>query len=124
VIYALTASIVTSPTFGTLTLAPGGTFNYVQNGTLNAGDFFTYTATDGAFVSNTTTVSILLSCNPCTESIIQAGQNGVSFSYTDCLCKTVRVYLPKGKAYTFCHLDGSITINAGNYTLITSKACD
>ena len=120
----LTATLVSSPSFGTLTLNPGGTFSYTQNGTLNSGDSFTYTVTDGTLSSAAATVNILLSCSPCTESIIEGGPNGVSFSYTDCLCKTVRVYVPKGKAYTFCHLDNSINVNAGNYTLITSRVCN
>ena len=120
----LTATLVSSPSFGTLTLNPGGTFSYTQNGTLNSGDSFTYTVTDGTLTSAAATVNILLSCSPCTESIIEGGPNGVSFSYTDCLCKTVRVYVPKGKAYTFCHLDNSIIVNAGNYTLITSRVCN
>ncbi len=121
---ALTATLVTSPSFGTLTLNPGGTFSYTQGGTLNAGDTFTYTVTDGTLTSATATVNILLSCSPCTESIIEGGTNGVSFTYSDCLCKTIRVYVPKGKAYTFCHLDNSIAVNAGSYTLITSKVCN
>lgn len=120
----LTATLVSSPSFGTLTLNPGGTFSYIQNGTLNSGDSFTYTVSDGTLTSAAATVNILLSCSPCTESIIEGGPNGVSFSYTDCLCKTVRVYVPKGKAFTFCHLDNSINVNAGNYTLITSKVCN
>ena len=120
----LTATLVSSPSFGTLTLNPGGTFSYTQNGTLNSGDSFTYTVTDGTLTSAAATVNILLSCSPCTESIIEGGPNGVSFSYKDCLCKTVRVYVPKGKAFTFCHLDNSINVNAGSYTLITSKVCN
>ncbi len=119
----LTASLVSTPTFGTITLNPGGTFSYTQNGTLNSGDSFIYSVSDGSLTSSAT-VNILLSCSPCTESIIEGGLNGVSFSYTDCLCKTVRVYVPKGKAYTFCHLDNSITVNSGSYTLITSKVCN
>ncbi|MEN8768451.1 MAG: Ig-like domain-containing protein [Candidatus Arcticimaribacter sp.] len=119
----LTASLVSTPTFGTITLNPGGTFSYTQNGTLNSGDSFIYSVSDGSLTSSAT-VNILLSCSPCTESIIEGGVNGVSFSYTDCLCKTVRVYVPKGKAYTFCHLDNSITVNSGGYTLITSKVCN
>ena len=119
----LTASLVNTPTFGTITLNPGGTFSYTQNGTLNGGDSFIYSVSDGTLTSSAT-VNILLSCSPCTESIIEGGVNGVSFSYTDCLCKTVRVYVPKGKAYTFCHLDNSISVNSGNYTLITSKVCN
>ena len=121
---ALTVTLVSSPSYGTLTLNPGGTFSYTQDGTLNGGDSFTYTVSDGALTSGSATVNILLSCSPCTESIIEGGPNGVSFSYTDCLCKTVRVYVPKGKAYTFCHLDNSINVNAGNYTLITSRVCN
>ena len=119
----LTASLVSTPTFGTITLNPGGTFSYTQNGTLNGGDSFIYSVSDGTLTSSAT-VNILLSCSPCTESIIEGGVNGVSFSYTDCLCKTIRVYVPKGKAYTFCHLDNSISVNSGNYTLITSKVCN
>jgi VCBS repeat-containing protein len=120
----LTVSIVSSPSFGTLTLNPGGTFSYVQNGTLNGGDSFTYKVNDGSIDSNIASVNVYLSCSPCTETIIEAGSNGASFTYTDCLCKTVRVYVPKGKAYSFCHLDGSINVIAGSYTLITSSPCN
>ncbi len=120
----LTITIVSSPTFGTITLNAGGTFSYTQDGTLNGGDSLTYRVNDGTVNSNIATVNIYLSCTPCTESIIEAGANGVSFTYTDCLCKTVRVYVPKGKAYSFCHLDGSINLVAGSYTPITSGPCN
>ena len=120
----LTVSLVSSPTYGTLTLNPGGTFSYVQNGTLNAVDTFTYKVNDGTVDSNNATVNIYLSCTPCTETIIEAGTNGVSFTYSDCLCKTIKVYVPKGKAYTFCHLDGSINIISGNYTQISTRSCN
>ena len=120
----LTLTLLSSPTFGTLTLNPGGTFSYVQNGTMNSGDSFTYKLNDGTVDSNNATVNILLSCSPCTESIVEGGVNGVSFTYTDCLCKTVRVYVPKGKAFTFCHLDGSIIVDSGNYTVIATRDCN
>ncbi len=120
----LTVSIVSSPSFGTVTLNAGGTFSYAQNGTLNGGDSFTYKVNDGSIDSNIASVNVYLSCSPCTETIIEAGSNGASFAYTDCLCKTVRVYVPKGKAYSFCHLDGSINVIAGSYTLITSSPCN
>ena len=121
---ALTATLVSSPTYGTLTLNPDGTFSYVQNGTLNSGDSFTYKVSDGTLDSGNTTVNIYLSCSPTKQSIVEGGPNGVSFTYTDELCKTVRVYVPKRKAYTFCHLDGSITVDAGSYTLVTSTNCN
>ena len=121
---ALTATLVSSPTYGTLTLNPDGTFSYVQNGTLNSGDSFTYKVSDGTLDSGNATVNIYLSCSPTKQSIVEGGPNGVSFTYTDELCKTVRVYVPKRKAYTFCHLDGSITVDAGSYTLVTSTNCN
>ena len=121
---SLTVSLVSSPTYGTLTLNANGTFSYVQNGTLNSGDSFTYKVNDGTVDSGNATVNIYLSCSPTTQSIVEGGPNGVSFTYTDADCKTVRVYVPKGKAYSFCHLDGSITLDAGTYTLITSSACN
>ena len=121
---ALTVSLVSSPSFGTLTLNPGGTFSYVQNGTLNGGDSFTYKVNDGTVDSGNATVNIYLSCSPCTESFIEGGTNGVTFSYTDCDCKNVWVHVPKGRAFTFCHLDGSINVVYGNYTLLSSKVCN
>ena len=108
----LTVSLVSSPSFGTLTLNPGGTFTYVQNGTLNSGDSFTYKVSDGTLDSGNTTVNIYLTCTPTKQSIVEGGPNGVSFSFSDEMCKTVRVYVPKRKAYSFCHLDGSIVLNA------------
>ena len=120
----LTVSIVSSPSYGTISLNPGGTFSYVQNGTINAGDRFTYKVNDGSLDSNIANVNVYLSCTPCTESIIEAGVNGISFTYIDCLCKKVRVYVPRGKAYSFCHMDTSINVVSGSYTLITSSPCN
>ena len=70
-----------------------------------------------------------VSYNPSTstgikQSIIQAGNNGVSIRYMDELLRPVRAYIPKGKAYIFCHQDNSVTIASGSYTLITSKSCN
>ena len=91
---------------------------------MNSGDSFQYKAFDGNVYSNNATVNIYVSCSPCKESIVEGGNNGVSFTYTDPLCKKVRVYVPKGKAYSFRHLEGSITINVGTYTLISSLNCN
>ena len=121
---SLTVTLVSSPTYGNLTLNSNGTFSYVQGGTMNSGDSFQYKAFDGNVYSNNATVNIYVSCSPCKESIVEGGNNGVSFTYTDPLCKKVRVYVPKGKAYSFRHLEGSITINVGTYTLISSLNCN
>ncbi len=58
------------------------------------------------------------------QSTIQAGNNGVSIRYMDEFLRTVRAYIPKGKAFIFCHQDNGITIVSGSYTLITSKSCN
>lgn len=121
---SLTAAVVTGPNFGTLVLNPGGTFSYVQNGTMNGGDSFTYKANDGLLDSNIVTVNINLTCSPCTEYIIEAGSSGVLLSYQGCDCRNYNVYVPKGKSYTFCHLDNTVTIAQGSYTILTSEVCN
>ncbi|MDB4015284.1 Ig-like domain-containing protein, partial [Flavobacteriaceae bacterium] len=121
---SLTASLVSSPTGGTLVfLNPGGTFSYIQNGIMNNGDSFTYKANDGSLDSNTVTVNINLTCSPCTEKTIEAGSNGVIISYRGCDCRTYDVYVPKGRVFIFCHLDGSVVIGSGSYTVLSSKVC-
>ena len=121
---SLTVTLVSSPSYGNLTLNSNGSFSYVQGGTMNSGDSFQYKAYDGTVYSNNATVNIYVSCSPCKESIVEGGNNGVSFTYTDPLCKKVRVYVPKGKAYSFRHLANSITINVGTYTLISNVDCN
>ena len=120
----MTVSLVSSPTFGTLILNPGGTFSYVQNGVMNGGDSFTYKANDGTVDSNVVAVNIDLTCSPCTQSTIVGGSNGVFFNYQGCDCNSYQVFVPKGKSYTFCHLDNSIAISQGAYTVIATSVCN
>ncbi|MFD7032244.1 FG-GAP-like repeat-containing protein [Streptomyces sp. NPDC059917] len=54
----LTASLVTGPAHGTLTLDPDGSFSYRPTGAYTGSDSFTYKATDGTVDSNTATVTI------------------------------------------------------------------
>ncbi|MDO0972857.1 beta strand repeat-containing protein [Mycolicibacterium frederiksbergense] len=54
----LTATLVTGPTNGTLTLNPDGSFTYTPDADFNGADSFTYTAGDGTATSSTATVSI------------------------------------------------------------------
>ena len=120
----VTATLVAFPNFGTVQLNPGGTFSYVQNGTTNNGDRFTYKVNDGSVDSNTATVDVFLTCSPCTESIIKAGRTGLTATYQNCECNTMNIYIPKGKSFKFCHLDNSITVINGSYTLISQKTCN
>jgi VCBS repeat-containing protein len=55
---ALTAVIVTGPTYGTLTLNADGAFTYTPTANYSGSDSFTYTASDGTLDSNGATVSI------------------------------------------------------------------
>ena len=58
---ALTAQLVTNPTYGTITLNPNGTFTYVHNGANQTTDSFTYRANDGKISGAPVTVSINVS---------------------------------------------------------------
>ena len=120
----LTAILVSGTSSGTLVLNPGGTFSYTQNGVMDAGDSFTYMARDSSNVdSNVVTVNISLTCSPCTEKTIEAGSSGVIVSYRGCDCRKYDLYVPKGKVFIFCHLDGSVSIDQGSYTVLSSKVC-
>ncbi|MEU3838689.1 FG-GAP-like repeat-containing protein [Streptomyces sp. NPDC028635] len=57
----LTASVVTGPAHGTLTLNPDGSFGYQPDSAYVGSDSFTYKATDGTDDSNVATVSISVS---------------------------------------------------------------
>jgi hypothetical protein len=54
----LTATLVTSPVSGTLTLNPDGSFVYLANPGFTGTDSFTYYASDGYLNSDTVTVTI------------------------------------------------------------------
>ena len=54
----LTATLDASPANGTVTLAANGTFTYTPAANFSGTDSFTYTASDGAAVSNVATVTI------------------------------------------------------------------
>jgi uncharacterized delta-60 repeat protein len=55
---ALTATIVTPPSHGTLSLAANGSFLYTPDADFHGTDTFTYLANDGTFDSNLATVTI------------------------------------------------------------------
>lgn len=57
----LTASLVTSPTNGTIVLAADGSFTYTPNAGFSGTDSFTYQANDGSLDSNVATVTLNIS---------------------------------------------------------------
>jgi ELWxxDGT repeat protein/VCBS repeat-containing protein len=60
----LTASVVSNPTNGTLTLNSNGSFSYVPNANFSGTDTFTYRANDGTGQSAVTTVTITVTPQP------------------------------------------------------------
>ena len=57
---ALTATLVTGVSNGTLTLNSDGSFTYVHDGTETSSDGFTYSVSDGTATSNTASVTITI----------------------------------------------------------------
>ncbi|HEY3053365.1 MAG TPA: Ig-like domain-containing protein, partial [Thermoanaerobaculia bacterium] len=57
---SLTASQITGPLHGTLTLNANGSFTYVHDGSETTTDSFTYKVSDGSANSNTATVTIIV----------------------------------------------------------------
>jgi VCBS repeat-containing protein len=57
----LTATVVSTTHYGTLTLNSDGSFSYVPNDDYSGTDSFTYTASDGTATSSTCTVTITVS---------------------------------------------------------------
>src|SRR6185436_16822587 len=57
---ALTATLGASPTNGTVTLSPDGSFTYTPALNFNGTDRFTYTASDGTAISNVATVILTM----------------------------------------------------------------
>ncbi|HEX9985548.1 MAG TPA: Ig-like domain-containing protein [Thermoanaerobaculia bacterium] len=55
---SITATLVSGPANGSLTLNANGSFTYTHNGSETTSDSFTYTANDGSATSNVATVSI------------------------------------------------------------------
>ncbi len=56
----LTASKVSDPAHGEVTVNSNGSFNYTHDGTATSSDSFTYRANDGQYNSNTVTVSLTI----------------------------------------------------------------
>jgi VCBS repeat-containing protein len=66
---ALTAALVSGPSYGTLTLNDNGSFTYTPNNGYSGPDSFSYKAFDGALYSAAATVSITVNGAPTTDTV-------------------------------------------------------
>jgi hypothetical protein len=79
---ALTATLVSAPTNGTVTLNPNGSFTYGPRVGFSGADSFTYRAGDGAATSNTATVRLTVGSTPPPSSAAGrvTGKGTIAFS--------------------------------------------
>lgn len=117
---SLTATLVTSPTSGTLTFATDGSFTYVPNAAFTGSDSFSYTVSDGLHNSNVATVTLAVTNFGPTAGDDQLYLPGVDLTFTvaDLTANDVD---PEGDSLQFAvtsqpsngtltdHLDGTFT---------------
>ncbi|MDQ7250101.1 beta strand repeat-containing protein [Dongia sedimenti] len=125
---SLTATVVSGPLHGTLTLNADGTFSYTHDGSANLTDSFTYTAHDGTTNGNTATVNItakpvnlapvavgdsIVLAEGGTATVLSTGATSVLANDTDKEGNALSAVLVTGPA------NGTLTLNADgtfNYT--------
>ena len=120
---AITAVVVSNPTYGALTLNANGTFSYVHDGSETTSDTFTYAANDGTINGNAATVTITI--NPINDPPVAIGDivmgiYGATVSQTNTGSSTLlsNDYDPEGASITasttiaVSPLFGSVNINA------------
>lgn len=115
----LTASLVTGPTHGTLTLNPDGSFGYQPGSAYVGSDSFTYKATDATNDSNVATVTIGVSagCNGLAATItgngVVNGTSGADVIVTGNGNDSVSVS-GNGGNDTICTSGGNDAVSGGN----------
>ncbi|CAM5648018.1 hypothetical protein SAVIM338S_06447 [Streptomyces avidinii] len=113
----LTASLVTGPAHGTLTLNPDGSFGYQPTGAYTGSDSFTYKATDGTADSNvaTVTISVAAGCNGLAATITGNGiVNGTGGADVIVTGNGNDAVSGNGGNDTICTFGGNDAVSAGN----------
>ncbi|MEV7611908.1 FG-GAP-like repeat-containing protein [Streptomyces sp. NPDC089799] len=113
----LTASLVTGPAHGTLTLNANGSFSYQPGSGYVGSDSFTYKATDGTVDSNIATVTINVSagCNGLAATITGNGiVNGTSGSDVIVTGSGNDAVSGNGGNDTICTFGGSDAVSGGS----------
>ncbi|MGV9266160.1 FG-GAP-like repeat-containing protein [Kitasatospora sp. NPDC003701] len=113
----LTASVVTGPAHGTLTLNPDGSFSYQPAGAYVGSDSFTYQASDGTDDSNVATVTIGVSagCHGLAATIVGDGVvNGTSGADVIVTGNGNDSVSGNGGNDTICTFGGNDAVSAGS----------
>ncbi|MFK0175185.1 FG-GAP-like repeat-containing protein [Streptomyces xanthochromogenes] len=113
----LTASLVTGPVHGTLTLAPDGSFTYQPSSAYVGSDSFTYRTTDGTDVSNVATVTLGVSagCHGLAATIVGSGVvNGTNGADVIVAGNGNDSVSGNGGNDTICTFGGNDAVSAGN----------
>ncbi|MFE4258382.1 FG-GAP-like repeat-containing protein [Streptomyces sp. NPDC056883] len=113
----LTASLVTGPAHGTLTLNADGSFTYQPESAYVGSDSFTYKATDGTVDSNIATVTLNVSagCNGLAATITGNGiVNGTSASDVIVTGNGNDAVAGNGGNDTICTFGGNDAVAAGS----------
>ncbi|MER7821086.1 FG-GAP-like repeat-containing protein [Streptomyces sp. NPDC096097] len=113
----LTASVVTGPTHGTLTLNPDGSFDYRPASAYVGSDSFTYKATDGTDDTNVATVTIGVSagCHGLAATITGSGiVNGTGGADVIVTGNGNDSVSGNGGNDTICTFGGNDAVSAGN----------
>lgn len=115
----LTATLVTSPTHGLLTLAANGVFTYTHDSTETLTDTFTYVASDGITTSNVATVNLIIS--PTTPLVGFSLSKTVGIDGIEPLCTAKgEMKVPVGTAVVYCYT----VRNTGDVTLTAHSLVD
>lgn len=110
----LSASVVTNPTQGALSLNPDGSFTYTPNVGATGTDRFTYRATDGTF-NSTATVTIAINTASTPPAALNDG--GFTVSTNGTLNITAAGVLANDTDTDGDLIRASLTTNAGNGTV-------
>jgi ELWxxDGT repeat protein/VCBS repeat-containing protein len=112
----LTATLVTGPQHGAVTLQPSGTFTYTHDDSLTTSDFFTYRVSDGLTQSNITTVTVTVRPKVSLTFSKTVGIEGIT---PRCTARGV-IQVPVGTAVVYCYT----VRNTGDLPLSTHTLVD
>ncbi|MCB0111155.1 MAG: cadherin-like domain-containing protein, partial [Caldilineaceae bacterium] len=96
---ALTVTLVTAPTHGSVQLNPSGTFTYTHDGGSTTNDSFTYQASDGIYTSDPAIVRVLVKPAARFAFSKTVGIEGIKPACTP----STEIQAPRGTTMVYCY---------------------